>query len=1197
MTQGASPAAETLPARDLRGYGRTSAVRKGDRIALTCESPEKALLWAARYDHVYAPWRVRPGLYRLPGGGWTRLAVSGARMGIEYSPEEPKAQLDATLPSVPMFLNEYDDYAFRFYYREGATPPHPDFKYGTPWKQYDPTGEFDFAKQSADAGLIFWQNAHHCETAKGLDRRRQWLWAKGLADARALPVVINTNLGVPFWAIDAHREDMARRMDGFVGSYHSIGEPGHAGGNFISWAALGGARQEVLDVLARSFAECDSENVVNLLEPHGELGHGPYTVFLESGPVVDRSFRSMLRRKYGADVAAVARRWEEPGIRHWSDVRLPDVCEFAGYDGNAVDLTGEWEIRDAGTTNAWGRVLRMPGHDVGLFLPKRPREMRRRFQMPAAKAGERTWLYVWDLSMDCGSRVTAALNGRKVMDDGVRHHYNHWAVAEVTGAVRAGENEILVEVPHGKLCYKAYLTHRAPASYPYFGRGRNAKWADFCAWQGESRCLAVRRGLETLRAAEPDKTIVAMAPASYFNGMRELAAEFGTRFHDTGGMAAYWWDLLPALMRSKGLPFSLEPGGPAKTAEGFRRMTNFYLSEGVNAIHYFIHIGDVFWKPEIRAEFERRLPALKMMGRRTQPDNEIATLNDSSLSHLLGYPWGGDPAAAYPGGHDAWRFSANLARHFQMDAITPVDFATGEASRYRFVLDANNTVMTAETVAGVRRYVEDGGTFVAMFESGRHAPETPDRWLLHELAGVRLARLSKYEMVPDAGGVPRVRLTDGKRGVALVKDVPDCPVTTDGFDFREQTKADGIALTPVAPDVRVIWRWEDGTAAVTVRPVGKGRMVVFGLRPDHPYRTQESEALGATLVGLGAKEDVLDATCGRFGRHFVTTDGLYDVWYADTDGRVGPYSLRFRDGRAREVTDVLTGRPLPLDGVLGTNDFVMGTSPRGENGEAAWRWVKNQFGWWRGGGHAGRAQTARQPRAYPDVLDMSSMLGGAMPGPDYAVEGEFTVPTGWTDGAIELWAVGMYAGGFTRGALSAEIDGRCVVTNSRSGVTGLRLGLRAGQRFRCRLSVKGDENPSVHGFRGPAYLFYRPNRATLLDLSGTWQAYATPDDPAPREVALPGKVSKCAMLRRTFSLPSPPAGRRVRLTFASGSHDWSGGVIVNGRYMRRHHHGFGSRTDMDVTPWLKAGENEIILVHMMQSDRFDIAEIRLESGN
>ena len=40
--------------------------------------------------------------------------------------------------------------------------------------------------------------------------------------------------------------------------------------------------------------------------------------------------------------------------------------------------------------------------------------------------------------------MTATLNGRKVMDDGVRHHYNHWAVAEVTGAVRAGENEILV---------------------------------------------------------------------------------------------------------------------------------------------------------------------------------------------------------------------------------------------------------------------------------------------------------------------------------------------------------------------------------------------------------------------------------------------------------------------------------------------------------------------------------------------------------------------------------------------------------------------------------------------------------------------------------------------------------------------------------------------------------------------------------
>ena len=65
-----SPAAadESLAARNLRGYGLTKAeFRDGSTVVVTAESPEKALLWAARYDHVYAAHRVRNGVYRLPG--------------------------------------------------------------------------------------------------------------------------------------------------------------------------------------------------------------------------------------------------------------------------------------------------------------------------------------------------------------------------------------------------------------------------------------------------------------------------------------------------------------------------------------------------------------------------------------------------------------------------------------------------------------------------------------------------------------------------------------------------------------------------------------------------------------------------------------------------------------------------------------------------------------------------------------------------------------------------------------------------------------------------------------------------------------------------------------------------------------------------------------------------------------------------
>ena len=52
----------------------------------------------------------------------------------------------------------------------------------------------------------------------------------------------------------------------------------------------------------------------------------------------------------------------------------------------------------------------------------------------------------------------------------------------------------------------------------------------------------------------------------------------------------------------------------------------------------------------------------------------------------------------------------------------------------------------------------------------------------------------------------------------------------------------------------------------------------------------------------------------------------------------------------------------------------------------------------------------------------------------------------------------------------------------------------------------------------------------------------------------------------------------MRIDFASRK-DRLVGVIVNGRYIRRHHHRFGDRTWLDITPFLRFGEaNELILI-------------------
>ena len=1176
---------ESLAARDLRGYGLTRAARHGNVTVVTAETPEKALLWAARYDHVYAAHRVRPGIYRLPGGGWTKIGIEGREFRVAYSADEPRGSFAGRLPDVPFYLNAWDDHAFRFYYRERMTPRREDGTGDVPWAQYDPLPEFDFARDHGEAGLVHWANGHFCDTAKGLDDRSQWLWSKRLAESRGLPVILNTNASTPTGVLDDFREEQETGAPDYLGGYHGIGTAWHLGEPFVSWASERG-RGAILDTLAACLRANNSSNVVDFLEPHGELSHGEFTVFIEHGPLVDASYRKYLKERYGT-VAAVAARWQDASVKSWADVRLPEIAEFAGFGPDAIDLKGTWRYRPVGSTGEWGRV-EMPGHALAAFLPTEPAVFRRAFTLPPnVKPDTRTWLYVWDLSPKMGDRIAVRLNGA-TYESFAAHGSNHWMVREVTDALRPGANGVELTLPFGKCCYKVYLTHEEPRAYPYFGKGKNARWIDFCGWQEWSRAKAVRAGLDRLRAVEPDKGIVSMAPMTYLTPLREIAAEYGARFHDTGGMAAFWWELLPMLMRSKGLPFSLEPGGPARDREGFRRMTNFYMSEGVNAIHYFIHIGCVSWNAEIAAEYDRRLPALKMLGRMTPPESELAMVVDSNVNMLMGYPWRTDVASAYPSGYMTWRFAATLGDSCQLDAVTPCDFADGNAANYRFLLDANNTIMDAETVAGIERYVRGGGTYVAMFQSGRHTPLVPDRWALKGLAGVEPAAMSAYATEADANGIPRIVC---KGPFAQVRREGGCGAPP---DVPDTFRADGVRYRATDPSVETVWRWEDGSPAVTVRRVGKGRFVSFGIRPHSLYEGVEWRALRQLLKDLGVREKPIAMTGGRgFARHYVTNDGLHDVWYADTE-RGGDYAVSFRDGKAREATDVLTGKPMAMKGHFADNDFVMGTSPRGANERAAWHWVKSQFGWWQGGPRARRAAAPQpaEPR-HPDVLPLTdgwrttdgtaTAVAPRVVGLDaaptaYMLSRTFTVPKDWTDGDVELWAVGMYPGGFAAGELAVRLDGQEIRRRMRTGLTGLALPVKAGETHVLELDVTKDEHPRVRGFGGPIYLYRRPRPERTLDLSGEWDALTDFTGSAVRSVSLPGDYAGVLAFRRRVAVPADWKSLRVRIDFTSRG-DRLVGVIVNGRYVRRHHHRFGDRTDLDITPFVRFGdENELILV-------------------
>jgi hypothetical protein len=141
------------------------------------------------------------------------------------------------------------------------------------------------------------------------------------------------------------------------------------------------------------------------------------------------------------------------------------------------------------------------------------------------------------------------------------------------------------------------------------------------------------------------------------------------------------------------------------------------------------------------------------------------------------------------------------------------------------------------------------------------------------------------------------------------------------------------------------------------------------------------------------------------------------------------------------------------------------------------------------------------------------------------------------------------------------------------------------------------------GFSGNVYLYHRRPPTRSLDLSGPWQG--TDEHGKPASLGLPGTGAIRAPTRRVV-LPAEWRGRyRVRL-YMEGERSSILGAWVNGRLVRRHHHSFGERCDVDITAMLRFGEeNEIILAHGHdwsgmdlrpdQVPSWDIREVRLDA--
>ena len=1344
-----------FPLRLLRGYGSVKAdyqeYGQGSSVlTIHAENAAAAQLWQARFlfDLTETVGKSRltaiPNLdfnafQTLDGNVWTAIRI-GTDVSILSAPSQDRLENlirernlsanrsnTATETAIPKYLNEFSRYAFRFYYWPGHRPE--GFK-----GYYDFLPEFDFMKRSGPAGLILWAGPFNPDLAAGMANDSQWNWAHRLAQAFGIPLILNTNCSGQPAISNAFRDDNVERAPDFMGSYHSVGEPHHGGVGFTSWASVE-ARDAELSLIQQIIRKYNDDAVIEFLEPHGELCHGDYSVFLEYGPLVDKSFQAFLKSRYKT-LENVSLRYGRK-FNSWSDVRLPEVAEFFGWNERAVSLAGPWRLnyleyadpqtgRPANGVNgnemipvqdvpndwygpewddsSWPLARQMPGSDETQFLPNRPAVARRRFDLvcenttvPAAhinqvvsatqssqaaptdseanqtaanqKAANQTaadkkatnqtaanpplvtnqkiawnsdqvWLYLWDLNQGNGDTVEVWLNGNQLGVDTLRHTVPHWGAWNVTGKLKPKGNLLAVRLPKGSICYRVYLTDTAPQSYPYLSPERNALWVDFSDWQGFSRALAVERGLKMIRSVEPNKSIVSMAPDQYFVQLRDLAQRYGARFHNTGYMSAFFCEMLPMLMRGADLPFSLEPGGPAKDLDEFKKFTGLYMVSGVNAIHYFIHVGYVLWNDSIREYFQKIEPALAMLGQEIQEKSDAAVLLDSDVDSLLGYPWVNDVNAAYPSGYMNWRFNESLRNDYPLDAITPTDFcedASGRssgrssdrspdrsgsngslasrASQYKVIFDANNTILREQTLAGIERWVRDGGIFVAMTQTGRHEPLKPDCWPISRISGFQYVGRSEYLVDKSPVEWQPVRLAEGQTFFP-------------SGEYPQTINADGTRWKPICDQAKPLWLWPDGTTAVGIRKLGKGYVITFGWRLPY-WEAKTRQVLCDVLKFAQARPMILDVPRSLFAKQYLSTNGLYDIWVLwNSDSKnAQEYRFQFRDGQSRTLVNALTNEPAGNSGTLPPGEFVVCYSLRKNGADAARKWFNVQYNWWN------RQQTpweefkpetssrlesdytrntlpltdgwTRTVSGKSKTVSLGAWLDSEIQtenqeiltgGQDnqnkdqdnqnknrrvaeMTLERSVTVPKDWSNGQINLWITSQYLGyELCNGEYQVFLDGQSIARPGRDGVAHLPLDVRPGQTFQLKIEARNNPDERFRGIKGICFLSYMPNPSRTIDLSGSWQARTEVNSPVPTSISVPAERLSAACFTRTFSLDEKLLNQADSIyVFIEGDPRFDG-VIVNGQYVRRHHHRIGQQTYLNITKWLKSGENEITVI-------------------
>lgn len=919
----------------LHGYGRVTASFAPGRAVFTCESPMKAdilqgklladLLWGApegqRNGEAVSSGGVTVVAHSVSGHGAivvgrvgaTVVAIggddaSGAARAAAADPVcgDPKCRF-APDNSYPVYLDSFDQRAVKFYthamqsaVKEGLESHWPFIKeLGLGGISYNLGGGMLVGKSPAPGVFNSVDTDYEVREAE--------------INGGLIFPTLSVGGGLPLWAINMFPDSVIQR------SSNSTFENEQEARLRESLTAPLSDREAIglwtlRDTMARYLHSPAIGGWQIYDGPAGIEALDAYEKTTDFSPSGLAGYREWLRDTRGYTLRDVGLRYfNDPGhYKSWGDVKPLDYNAFYGrFDSTSLPIDKlRWTVASAAepspdTGPDW-RSITFPGSDDMAKVPETDVYYSAHFDasgwlarnsqhdfylvcgraLPYQKAVVRVWLNGEELTASSGLDTTIKMAS---------------AVAMVRGRIRSGENVLVMRVPKGKLVSPTFLTTSRPEEYPSTDRFMNARLVDLVDWQCDSLVKRHRDAFDLARSIDPDRpfTLAAGGGWELAPGLVDLAkADFST-VQNTGREAFYqpWW---ARLGRIAGFYGTSEPSGNT-SAPYLSRMFGQMMIDG--------DVGHIlFWDIESYIKLERETHwftdhsrLLALFGKALPEAPQIAVFRSSqtmryAVNHYDGSPWT----------WDLGRGELNAA-HYNWGYATEREVASGLPKTCKVLFDSGSEIMDESTVRAITAFVNNGGTFVALHNTGRHTPLDANSWPVRALTGCNVT-------ATGIGGSVRFTPGDG---------------LFDGWDGRTFAvdtagRGESIRLSPISPDVTVLASWADGGAAVTSRRIGKGRVICLGSTfwrngrdVNGVWSSQGGEYafLERLLTDLGVTRNSDATSHDVWVGNFTCKNGLDDWTIAFNTAQKSTVSdIRFRaETRPAEVTDLTADVTVPFD--------------------------------------------------------------------------------------------------------------------------------------------------------------------------------------------------------------------------------------------------------------------------------------------